>query len=141
MTHNGPIIIIDDDQDDLDFLKQVFADLGVENEIVEFLNCESAFAYLEQGQSNPFLVLCDVAIGGMNGIEFKTKIDGDPQLRKKSLPFIFLSTAASESSIMDIYGNLHIQGFFIKPSSMTELTRLMGQIIDYWKIAELPIKD
>lgn len=138
MLHTGPILLIDDDQDDLDFLQEIFDDLGVKNEIRQFLSCPDAFEYLTGDTSNPFLILCDVNIAGMNGIEFKTKIDQNPMLRAKSVPFIFFSTSQSQSTVVEMYAKLHIQGYFSKPANMQDLTVLIKRIIDYWTLAELP---
>jgi response regulator RpfG family c-di-GMP phosphodiesterase len=137
MKHSGPIITIDDDSDDLDFMKDLLSQI-VNNEIIQFQSCELALEYLQKNATDPFLIFCDVSVHGMNGIEFKSRLDQDHTLRGKSIPFIFLSTAISNSVMRHIYRDLHIQGYFTKPNSLTGMRDLMTSIIEYWSKAELP---
>ena len=52
MNKNGPIIIIDDDPDDQELLKQVFSNLNYENEIIYFWNGDLALNYLNSTNLN-----------------------------------------------------------------------------------------
>jgi CheY-like chemotaxis protein len=70
---------------------------------------------------------------GINGLEFKRQIDADPVLRKKSIPFIFYSTAALQKDVNEAYTELTIQGFFIKGNDYNKTKALIRTIIDYWK--------
>ena len=93
---SGPIIVIDDDADDKDIFESVLKELGVDNKRLWFTNCKDAFEYLRTTNEQPFIIFCDVNIPGLTGIEFKRQIDKHPQLRKKSIPFIFYSTSVNQ---------------------------------------------
>ncbi len=69
----------------------------------------------------------------MNGLELKRKIDKDPKLREKSIPFIFYSTAANKDAVDEAYTELTIQGFFIKGTDYQKTKSLIQVIIEYWK--------
>ncbi len=131
MKISGPIVIIDDDKDDQDILVEVLAGLGVTNNCVVFNDCLSALQYLSTTQEKPFIILCDINLPKMNGLEFRKAIDRDDFLRKKSIPFIFLSTAANKTQVDEAY-ELAVQGFFIKQPSMKDMEDSLQNILIYW---------
>ncbi len=53
----------------------------------------------------------------MNGLELRRHIQENEGLRKKSIPFVFLSTAARPKEVEEAY-NLTVQGFFVKASQI-----------------------
>ena len=69
----------------------------------------------------------------MNGLELKRKIEADPVLRKKSIPFIFYSTTANLETVVEAYTDLTIQGFFKKGSDYNRTKAVVKTIIEYWK--------
>src|SRR3954453_8126181 len=99
MSTQGPIIIIEDDREEQDILKEVFAGMEVKNQLVFFDGCEEAYTYLEKTFEKPFLVLTDINLPGMTGIELRAKINANEFLRKKSIPFIFLTTAVQRYAV------------------------------------------
>ncbi len=133
MAITGPIIIIEDDEDDQEFLAQVLEELEVKNEILFFTSCLPAMDYLILTHESPFLILCDVNLPIKTGIEFKSEIDADPLLRKKSIPFVFFSTSDDQPTVNYAYNQLTVQGFFRKASRLQDIKELVKIIIDYWK--------
>jgi CheY-like chemotaxis protein len=73
----------------------------------------------------------------MNGLELRRKINETEHLRKKSIPFIFYSTTASEKAITEAY-EMMVQGFFVKPSNLSEIKTMLKVIVDYWKLSKHP---
>jgi CheY-like chemotaxis protein len=137
MSVKGPIIIIEDDSDDREFYESTLKDLEVENEIIFFDDAEDAYKFLEQTSKKPFIILSDINLPGMSGIEFKKKIQSDHYLRSKSIPFVFLTTSSNQATVATAY-LMMVQGYFIKPNSVTELAAMLKQIIEYWKICKHP---
>lgn len=138
MAKNGPIILVEDDEDDIDLLKEVMKDNDVENELKFFLNGPDALDYLRTTTDKPLLIICDVNLPRQNGIEFKTEIDKDEMLRKKCIPFIFYSTYVSQYAVNEAYMKLTVQGFFQKNDSYSEFKNMIGMIIEYWSICNHP---
>lgn len=68
----------------------------------------------------------------MNGLELRKQINADEVLRKKSTPFIFLTTASNAQLVQDAYDNT-VQGFFKKAPDYAGLEKQIGSIIEYWK--------
>ena len=131
MSKTGPIILIEDDPHDLDVIKAALGDNGVENELICFDRAEKALKYLCETTDRPFLILCDIRMQGMNGLEFRDTINDDEYLRKKSIPFVFLTAAVSQEIVDDAY-DLTVQGFIAKPDSYEELKKTLDKIVSYW---------
>jgi|SRR5215203_2598268 len=138
MAKSGPIVIVEDDQDDREMLQEAFKDLKVNNRLIFFDRCSKAFTYLKETRDQPFIILSDINIPEKNGIEFKRQIDEDPQLRAKSIPFAFFSTSADNQSVDTAYKEFTVQGFFQKTNRYEELKTVLKLIIDYWKVCKHP---
>jgi CheY-like chemotaxis protein len=137
MSLKGPIIIIEDDEDDQEFYANTLGSLAIENEVIYFEAAEPAYKFLEATEKKPFLLICDINLPGMSGIEFKKKISENPYLQDKSIPFIFLTTSSDKNSVTAAYAMM-VQGYFVKPNSVSELSSLLDQIISYWKVCKHP---
>lgn len=134
----GNILIIDDDADDRDILADIIASLGNTNKIVGQINGAEALSYLCTTTEKILIIFCDVNMPIMNGLELKRRIDADPVLRKKSIPFVFYSTAATHNAIEEAYTTLSIQGFFKKENDYQKIKSIVNNIIEYWKYCVHP---
>jgi response regulator RpfG family c-di-GMP phosphodiesterase len=135
---NGPIILIDDDWEDEELIREVLHELKIENKLIYFDNCIKAFAYLKSTTDNPLIIISDINLPKQTGIEFKKQIDEDPQLRSKSIPFVFLSTSKEKQYVDAAYKEMTVQGYFHKPSSFSELKRVIQLMVNYWQTARHP---
>ncbi|OZI09611.1 response regulator [Siphonobacter sp. BAB-5385] len=132
MLTKGPIVSIEDDQDDQFLIKSVFTELGVENELLFFNNGKLALDYLCTTQRQPFLILCDVNMPIMNGLELHQAIAESDFLRKKAIPFVFLTTAANATLVNQAYFQ-SVQGFYQKANTYEDLKQQMKSIYEYWQ--------
>ncbi len=137
MNKKGPFLIIDDDKDDRDILAEVFKKMNYPNRVLYFANGEEAHKYLLSTEEIPFMILSDINMPRMTGLELRTAIQGDEKLRLKSIPFIFFTTATTKKAVVDAY-YLSVQGLFIKPSSFRDLETLLVKIIEYWRECKSP---
>lgn len=133
MAKQGPIIIVEDDHDDQEIMTEVLQDLKIANDVIIFDTCLKAFDYLKTTSDRPFIIFCDVNLPVVNGIEFKRSIDSDPQLRRKSIPFVFLSTSVNQSAVNEAYTQMTVQGFFKKPGSFPAVKDLVKRVLEYWQ--------
>lgn len=138
MAHAGPIILVDDDPEDEELLREVLNNLGIQNKLIHFDVCPKAFDYLKKTTDTPFLIISDINLPIQSGIEFKRQIDADPQLRSKSIPFVFLSTSIDENTVNVAYKEMTVQGFFQKPITFNEFTTVIKLLMDYWKHCRYP---
>ena len=132
-----PIIVVDDDKDDLEFLQQAFSELNVENEIIVFNDGLKFLEYIKATKNKIFFILCDINIPKIDGLELKKIIFADERLRIKCIPFIFLSSSGASSSIMKAY-SYGVQGYFIKPNTLEKLKSILDVMITYWSESQHP---
>lgn len=138
MPHSRPIIIIEDDMDDQEILKEVFSEMKVPNLIHFFNSCLHALDYLLTTLERPFLIISDINLPAMTGMELKKEICNNEYLRNKNIPFVFLTTNPDIQIITQAY-RWHAQGYFVKPPTMKELKEMLHTIIGYWKTSHVLI--
>jgi CheY-like chemotaxis protein len=137
MDKNGPIIIIEDDADDREFLTEVFQKLNYPNKIMFFFDGEKALNYIGKRDVVPFLILSDINMPKLSGFELRDKLRTDAELQVKCIPYLFFSTALNQKAVIDAY-SMSVQGFFVKPTSMSELEKTITVIVEYWKRCAAP---
>jgi CheY-like chemotaxis protein len=137
MNKKGPIVIIEDDPDDQMMLTEVFKILKIENEIRFFGDGDAALIYLRQPDVYPFLILSDVNMPKLNGLELKRMVHTNEALSVKCIPYLFFTTAVNEKAVYDAY-TMSAQGFFVKPNSFDELVATLDVMIEYWKCCYSP---
>jgi DNA-binding NtrC family response regulator len=137
MNKRGPIVIIEDDVDDQDILTEIFEELSYNNKLIFFSDSILALEYLTDTDIEPFLVLSDINMPKLNGMELREKIHNNEDLRMKSIPYLFFSTSAEQKYVIDAYSR-SIQGFFVKPSNYDKLKKIIVTIVEYWQECESP---
>ncbi|MEO6488993.1 MAG: response regulator [Ferruginibacter sp.] len=138
MIPTGPIVLIEDDTEDVLTMQEALKDLNIGNELIYFPNTILALKYLKETEQQPFLIICDVNMPFQNGLDFKRNIDDHPDLKKKCIPFIFYSTSANSDEVSKAFLQMSIQGFFKKASSYDEILNDITAIIEYWKKSKHP---
>ena len=137
MNKTGPIVIIEDDIDDQDILIDIFKELNYDNKPIFFTDSLLALEYLTDTDIEPFLVLSDINMPKLNGMELREKVHNNEDLRLKSIPYLFFSTSAEQRHVIDAYSR-SIQGFFVKPSNYDKLKMVIVKIVEYWQECESP---
>jgi CheY-like chemotaxis protein len=134
----GPIILIEDDAEDKMIFEENLRDLEVKNELIWIDNTKDAFDFLKSTTLKPFVIMCDVNMPMEDGIELKMRIDNDPELRSKSIPFVFYSTSVNQDHIDKAYKEMTVQGFFQKGNDYKTIKKNLKIIIDYWTYCKHP---
>lgn len=133
----GPIVLVEDDVDDQEFLIEALKSLGVQNEIKTFDDGQKALDFLKATTQQPFIIISDVNLPVMNGLQLKHLIEDDPGLKTKSIPFIFLSTSAEPKAVKEAF-NMSVQGYFVKETTYEGVRQQLKQVVDYWKSCRHP---
>ena len=131
MQKSGPIIVIEDDSDDQEMLQEIFLKLNYPNEIIFFEDGYKALDYITGSNVQPFLILSDINMLKLNGLELKKKIHNNEELRIRCIPYLFFTTGGDRKAVTDAY-SMSAQGFFIKPGTMRHLENTLRKIIEYW---------
>ena len=137
MSRVGPIVIIEDDPDDRLILQEAFNDLAIKNNLKFFTACPEVLEYLMTTREQPFIIISDVNLPGMDGTELRRLINENDFLRKKSIPFVFFTTTATKEAVSEAY-DLMVQGYFEKPGTMDAVRSTLKMIIDYWLVCKHP---
>lgn len=136
----GKIILVDDQIYEKDLLKIALLKRNWSIEIEYFSGAEAALEYLKNSRDEIFLIICDMNMPKINGLDFKRSIDTNDVLRIKSIPFIFASTGASKEQVTEAY-DYRVQGYFKKPATTEEQAEMLDIIIRYWIISRHPNRD
>ena len=128
----GPIIFIDDDQDDQVLFKPLLERLAPNNQVIFFNNGQQAIDYLKHSKEPAFLIISEVSMQVMNGLELRRQIEADAELKRRAVPFIFFTHPVYKHLVDEAY-ELTIQGFFEKQSSRDQMKQQLEAIVSYWK--------
>lgn len=137
VNKNGPIVIIEDDSDDQEFLVDIFRNLNYPNKVLFFSSGEEALRHIETTEDLPFLILSDINMPKLDGFALREKLKTDSKLSNKCIPYLFFSTAADQRGVINAYSQ-SVQGFFVKPSSIIELEKTIRTIMEYWRRCAAP---
>jgi CheY-like chemotaxis protein len=135
--NQGPIIYVEDDMDDRLIFKETVQSIGITNEILYFDHGRQFLDYLYETSDQPLLIMCDINMPVMNGLELRRVILGDERLKKKSIPFVFYTTSINAKEIEVAY-DLTVQGYFAKPTDMEVMKSTLKMIYEYWCICKHP---
>jgi CheY-like chemotaxis protein len=135
--HNlKPVLLLEDDAVDATTVKKAVKDLNVANTLVHFINGEEALEYLRnEANSKPCVILLDLNMPRMNGIEFLKIIKADSTLR--CIPVIAITTSKADSDKTQCFDN-GIAGYIVKPNNYDEFVEAFKILNLYWTLNELP---
>lgn len=136
----GKIILVDDESYEKELLESSLKGLGWETRVEYFNDANDALEHLRQNKDEIFLIISDMNMPKMSGMDFKKAIDNDLGLRGKSIPFIFATSAAVKKEITEAY-DYRVQGYFRKPNTTQEQADMLDIIIKYWIVSIHPNKD
>ncbi|MEO8174903.1 MAG: response regulator, partial [Sediminibacterium sp.] len=112
-----PVIMIDDDPEDLDMTREMVEGFSIPNELITFMDPLEALASLVKMDGLPLLIICDVNMPRMDGFELRTELLKNPGTEK--IPFFFFSTSKSPGEIM-LAQECKADGYYQKAGSFGE---------------------
>ncbi len=131
------ILLVEDDEVDVMNVRRAFQRAHVSNPLHVAGNGLEALEIL-RGDTMPAgrrLVLLDLNMPRMNGIEFLRAVRADASLQ--SLPVVVLTTSNDERDKVDAY-KLNVAGYLLKPVTFTDFVDLMAALNKYWMLVEMP---
>jgi CheY-like chemotaxis protein len=132
MNKKGAIIIIEDSHVDQRIFKEIFKRLMFNNELCFFSDGNDALHFLNTTRKMPFMIISDINMPRLNGIELRAKIHENEELALRCVPFLFFSTGADKESVAEAY-SLAVQGFFRKSMDIEDLERTIRKVVEYWQ--------
>jgi len=134
------ILLVDDDDVDMKGVRRSFRDLKITNRVVEARDGIEALTHLRGEEGNPriappYLVLLDLNMPRMGGIEFLAELRSDPSLRR-TLVFV-LTTSSAEDDRKKAYEK-NVAGYILKHRPGHTFTDTMTMLDRYWSGIEFP---
>jgi len=131
-----PILLVEDDNVDAMTVKRAVKDLRLPNPVIHLYNGEEAVNYLcDDNSEKPFVVLLDLNMPKMSGLEFLKIVKANDELRP--IPVIVLTTSKEKHDVMDSFEH-GAAGYMIKPVDYKRFTDVINTIISYWNLSETP---
>lgn len=131
------ILLVEDDAVDVMNVKRAFEKNKIINPLYIASNGIEALSMLRDGKVPAMrrLVLLDLNMPGMGGIEFLRELRADPKLR--ATPVVILTTSGDEKDRIDAY-DFHVAGYLRKPVEFPHFMELMAALNKYWTLVDMP---
>lgn len=135
-NNNTPILLVEDDHVDIMTIQRALKEIHVINPVVSMENGEAALAHLrDPDQERPCIILLDLNMPIMNGIEFLHQVKADELLRR--IPVVVLTTSEEQQDKVNSF-NLGVAGYMAKPVDYRRFVEMMRSIDLYWTLSEIP---
>jgi CheY-like chemotaxis protein len=137
-----PILLVEDDTRDLELTLVALERSQLANEVVvvrdgaqalEYLKREGAHAGRPEG--NPAVILLDLKLPKVNGLEVLQAVRGDPNLR--SLPVVMLTSSQEESDVVRSY-ELGVNAYVVKPVEFKLFVAAIADLGVFWAVLNEP---
>jgi len=131
------ILLVEDDDVDVMNVQRAFARNHITNPLTVVGDGLEALRKLRSGEMprDRRMILLDLNLPRMNGIEFLRELRKDPELA--STPVVVLTTSSDERDRIDAY-ELNVAGYLLKPVTFTAFCDLMTTLNKYWTLVEMP---
>lgn len=131
------LLIVDDDDIDAIALERALRKLRLLNTVRRARDGREALELLRAGSVQaPYIILLDLNMPRMNGLEFLEALRTDPQLTH-AVVFV-LTTSKSDEDLVAAYRQ-HVAGYVFKQHMDRDFLEVVGFIEHYWRLVELPI--
>jgi CheY-like chemotaxis protein len=136
MTPHQHILLVEDDDIDAMTVKRTLTELGAPNPLDRTNDGERALAFLRNPDNpRPGLILLDLNMPRMNGIEFVAEIKKDPDLC--IIPVVVLTTSSEQGDRIAAFNN-SVAGYMVKPVDYPQFVGIMRLIREYWMTSATP---
>ena len=139
MSHNKneiTLLLIEDDDIDAMSVTRAFNKMSIKNKVIRAHDGLEGLELLRSSAiPSPYIVLLDIQMPRLNGLEFLHEIRQDQNLNQSTI--FVLTTSKSDEDIMASYKK-NIAGYFIKEQVGEEFLDIAKMLKGYWKIVHLP---
>jgi CheY-like chemotaxis protein len=136
------ILLVEDSAKDVELILAALAENGLDNEVVVVRDGQAALDYLNrQGsyqlriEGHPAVVLLDLKLPKMGGLEVLAQLKSDPQLRK--IPVVILTSSGEEQDLVNSY-DLGTNAYVIKPVDFYQFVNAIKELGLFWSAVNQP---
>lgn len=142
ITEIKRILYAEDDPNDVELTLSGFSELNLANEIIvvrdgvealDYLYCRGTFS--DRPKGNPAVVLLDIKMPLMNGLEVLRQMKSDSDL--KTIPVVMLTSSGEETDLVRSY-ELGVNAYVVKPVKFQDFVEAIKQLGIFWAVINEP---
>ena len=142
MAELKPILLVEDSPKDVELALVALAKSHLANEVIvardgeealDYLFCRGPFANRPRG--NPAVVLLDLKLPKVDGLQVLEQIKGDPEIRQ--VPVVMLTSSREEQDLLRSY-KLGVNAYVVKPVDFKEFVAAIGDLGVFWAVLNEP---
>jgi CheY-like chemotaxis protein len=137
MARATNILLVDDDDIDVMGVRRALDKAKIDDLLFHAADGLAALEMLRDGSvpARRRLVLLDLSMPRMSGVEFLRELRADPALR--GTPVVVLTTSDQERDVGEAYA-LNVAGYVVKPIQSAALVEIVAAMSRYWGLMEMP---
>lgn len=142
MANLKPILLVEDNPNDIELTLAALEAGQLANEIVICRDGAEALdfvyrrgAYLNRAAQDPAVILLDLKLPKVDGLEVLAKVKGDPQTR--GIPVVMLTSSREETDVVRSY-DLGVNAFVVKPVGFNEFFSAIQELGVFWAVLNEP---
>lgn len=138
-SSNLPILLVEDNPLDLDLTLRAFTSQKLTNPVLVARDGEEALAFIprwEQGEIRPVVILLDLKLPKVNGLEVLEAIKSHPEF--KTIPVVILTTSSESTDVQAAY-QLGANSYIVKPVDFEKFMEVAKNIELYWTVLNKPV--
>lgn len=128
------ILLVEDDTIEVMKFNRVLRTLASKHKIIEANNGEEALRILSTKDHIPDIIVLDLNMPKLNGLEFLSILKNDETL--KYIPSIILTTSSNHKDLLECY-RIGIAGYILKPLKYDDYVERITNLLNYWSNNEL----
>lgn len=138
----GNILLIEDSPEDIELTLSALDEQNIANEVVVARDGEEGLDYLYRrgtyrlrDTSNPTVILLDMKLPKVDGLEVLAKVKADPHLRQ--IPVVMLTSSREEQDLVESY-SLGVNAYVVKPVSFDDFIGVIKEVGLFWAVINEP---
>ncbi|WP_033405839.1 response regulator [Kiloniella laminariae] len=136
ITKEVSLLLVEDDDVDATSVERSFLKQRIGNSVLRAHDGREAYEMLREKRiTKPYIILLDLQMPRMNGLEFLSAIRKDPELTD-SIVFV-LTTSKADEDLVASY-NHQVAGYFVKQEAGKNFIDVVTMLDSYWKIVHFP---
>ncbi|CAA0153550.1 response regulator [Tenacibaculum maritimum] len=131
------ILLIEDNIIEIMKMQRTISLLGLQHTVKEAKNAEDALKFLEDKTKLPDIILLDLNMPKVSGIEFLSILKNDENY--KHIPTIILTTSDNQKDLLSCY-KIGVSGYMLKPLKYDDYVKKIATVLNYWSENEFKVK-
>lgn len=136
MSNTVEILLVEDNDNDAELTIRTLRKNNLANHLLRLQDGEEALEYLfDERNDNPKLILLDLKMPKVDGLEVLKNLKGDP--KKRMIPVVVLTSSKEERDIIESY-NLGVNAYIVKPVEFDKFIEAVSQVGLFWLVLNQP---